>query len=199
MRAAYSSSASAAAAQQVNGNLIANTRRFVLKHYDENAWQEVLLAMPPAHRETVASVVPIGWYDCFTYDLLNQHVAQVLGPRRPDDVLQALGRFTAEQDFGGIHRLFLRLVTPNTVFEQLPRIWGRYQQGGEWVVEKRGEAEWLGTQKDCDVSSEATCIRVQGFVQRVGEMTSQRGLRVERPMCRLRGDPHCQLLARWLA
>ena len=35
------------------------------------------------------------------------------------------------------------------------------------------------------------------FVQRVGEMTSQRYLRVERSGG-LRGDAHCQLLARWL-
>jgi hypothetical protein len=188
-----------AGSQQVKGNLIDNTRRFVLKHRGENAWQEILRGMPQEHRETIASGVTIGWYDCFTYDLLNERVAQVLGAGRPDEVLQALGRFTAEQDFAGVYRLFLRLATPTTVFEQLPRIWPRYQQGGEWVVERLGEAEWLGTQKNCDVSSEATCIRVQGFVQRVGEMTSQRGLRVERPMCRLRGDPHCQLLARWLA
>jgi len=188
-----------ASSQRVNGSLIANTRRFVLKYYDEKAWQEVLQGIPSEHSEVATSAVTIGWYDSLIYDLLNQQVAQVLGPRRPDEILQALGRFTAEQDFGGIHRFFLSLVTPNTVFERLPRIWGRYQQGGEWVVERHGDAEWLGTQKDCEVSSEATCIRVQGFVQRVGEMTSQRYLRVERPTCRLRGDAHCQLLARWLA
>ncbi len=90
--------------------------------------------MPAEHREIAASAVTLGWYDSFTYDL----------------------------------------------------------------VEPCGRGEWLGTQKNCEVSSEATCIRLQGFVQRVGEMTSQRSLRVDRPACRLRGDEHCQLRARWL-
>jgi len=196
--AVHSTNSKAPQTQRVSGNLLVNTRLFVLKHYDETAWSDVLQGMPERHRESAASAVTLAWYDCLTYDLLNQRVAERLGPRRPDDVMLALGRFTAEQDFNTIHRLFLRLVTPTTVFERLPRIWSRYQDGGEWTVERRGETEWLGTQKDCEVSCEATCVRLQAFVQRVGEMTSQNELRVDRVACRVRGDEHCQLRARWL-
>lgn len=199
MPAGGSGAASVAPASQcVSGGLVLNTRGFVCSRAGEDGWREVLRRLHDGYGEQLDHALAVGWYSCDAYDQLNDATAALLADEHGrEKLLLQLGRYTAEQDFRAVHRLFLKMVTPATVFDRLPKIWPRYQNGGAWEVQQHGEREWLGTQHDCEVSSESTCIRLQGFVQRVGEMTGCTRLTVDRPTCTLRGDNHCQLRARW--
>jgi hypothetical protein len=111
---------------RVKGVVILNARDFAIAHAGEGAWSEVLARLTPDDAQAMAAVIPVGWYDMGLYVRTNLALAGAIGGR-PEDVMEACGRFAAEHDLHTIHRLFLRLANPAYVIERSAWFWRRFQ------------------------------------------------------------------------
>ena len=152
---------------KVKGVVILNGRDYALANGGEEAWARVLERLGPEDRQSLAAVIPVGWYDIGLYDLKT------------------------------IHRLFLRLATPAYVIERSAGFWGRFQDSGTWTVTREPPNRVRARLVDWGAQDELTCIRLAAYMFRLFQLVGARNGKLERVACRTRGDPACVFEGKW--
>jgi hypothetical protein len=181
---------------QVKGTVIASANAFVVARHGDAGWREVLSTMDGDDRDTLAAVVPVGWYDIALYDRFNRALVTTLG-RGDLSYMAEVGRFAADHDMKTVFRVLLRMLSPATVMERSTDLWRRYQDSGVWTIERPTEKSAIGALRSWGSNEEATCERLGGYLGRLLELSGSKGVRVARDRCRSRGDDHCRFHATW--
>jgi predicted hydrocarbon binding protein len=180
----------------IKGRMILNARDFVLAREGVDGWRRVLDALSANDRDTLAAMVPVGWYDILVNDHVNRALVEALGDGKLD-VMEALGRYSAGEDLKTIHRVFLRMASPAYVLERLAEFWGRYQDSGVWTVVRSAPNRVRGTLEGWGSQDEATCVRLGAYTRRLFELVGAKEVFVERKSCRARGDAACVFVGGW--
>lgn len=181
---------------KVKGVVIINTREFAFASGGEGAWNNVLARLTADDRDGMAAVIPVGWYDIGLYDHVNRALAETLGGR-PEDVMEACGRFAAERDLRTIHRLFLRMANPAYVIERSAGYWGRFQDSGSWDVVREPPSRVVATLRNWGSTDELTCIRLGAYMFRLFQLVGAKNGSLQRTACRARGDAACVFDSHW--
>jgi hypothetical protein len=177
------------------GTSLLNNAAWIEHRFGAAGWQRLLDAVSAEDRRTLTSVVAVGWYDLGVEIRMLDAIDQVLvrGDRK---LLDEMGRFTADHDFGGVQRLFFRLANPAYVMEKAMSYWNRYYDGGRWEIRRLpGGAD--GELIDFASPNEIFCIVTTGYLARMFELVGAKEVRVEHPRCRGRGDATCLFQGRW--
>jgi len=173
-----------------------NVRAFVTERFGAAAWNTVVAALDAAGRETLASVVSVGWYDLALYARLIRIVDDQLGVGDLR-LVHELGRFEAERDLTTIHQWFLKLIRPSIAIEQTGKYWRRFHDTGEWLIRRKGDREVLGTLVGWGVVDSALCRELVAYLARTLELLGGRDVAMDHPRCRARGDVECEFRLRW--
>ncbi len=181
---------------KVKGTVIVNGRDFVLATGGAEAWGRVLAHVGDEDRQTLAAVIPVGWYDIALYDRINRALAEVLGGAS-EDVMAAAGRYAAEHDLKTTYRLFLRLANPAYVIERSAGFWKRFQDSGTWKVVREPPRGVRATLSGWGSKDELTCVRLGAYMFRLFQLVGARNGSLERVACTCRGDPACIFAATW--
>lgn len=181
---------------KVKGVVVLNTREFALAGGGDAAWKNVLARLTPDDAQTMAAVIPVGWYDMGLYDRANRALAETLGGP-PEAVMEACGHFAAERDLRTIHRLFLRLANPAYVIERAAGFWSRFQDSGTWSVVREPPNRVRATLHDWGSKDELTCIRLGAYMFRLFQLVGARNGALQRVACRARGDAACVFDSHW--
>jgi hypothetical protein len=181
---------------RVKGVVILNAREFATANGGDGAWAKVLARLMPEDAQAMASVIPVGWYDMGLYDRTNRALAECVGGR-PEDVMEACGRFAAERDLHTIHRLFLRLASPAYVIERSAGFWRRFQDSGTWSVVRTPPNRVRATLHNWGSTEELTCVRLGAYMFRLFQLVGAKNGMMERLACRVRGDEACVFEASW--
>jgi hypothetical protein len=182
---------------RIKGRIILNARDFVLARDGKEGWRKVLQALPADERDTLAAMIPLGWYDMSLNDHVNRAIVDALGDAGSMDWMHALGRYAAGEDLRTIHRLFLRMANPAFVLERLAEFWGRYQDSGEWAIVRESDNRVTATLRGWGSRDEATCVRLAAYSKRLFELVGAKGVYLERRACEARGDPACVFAGGW--
>lgn len=174
----------------------ANVRAFVGERFGAVAWQELLASMPKVEREELESMLPVGWYDLGLYANLIHAVDRTMG-RGDLSLIAQLGRFEAEKDLTTIHQFFLRFANANVVVEGTSKYWRRFHDTGVWETERLGERGAIAKLRDWGVVDAGLCAELGAYLGRALELCGCRDLVMEHPLCRVRGDAHCEFRSRW--
>ena len=186
----------AGATSHTKGRMILNARDFVVAREGTDGWRRVLDVLSPEDRDTLAAMVPIGWYDMSVNDHVNRAIVQTIGGGRMD-VMDALGRYSASEDLKTIHRIFLRMANPAFVLERLAEFWGRFQDSGVWTVVRTAPNRVHCTLEGWGSEDEATCVRLASYARRLFDLVGAEDAFVERRACRARGDAACVFVGGW--
>lgn len=173
-----------------------NVRAFVGERFGAAAWQELLAVMPKAEREELESMLPVGWYDLSLYARLIRAVDQRMGHGDLSLITQ-LGRFEAEKDLTTIHQFFLRFANANVVVEQTSKYWRRFHDTGVWETQRLGERGAIAKLSDWGLVDAGLCAELVAYLSRALELCGCRDLVMDHPLCRVRGDAHCEFRGRW--
>lgn len=77
-----------------------------------------------------AGMVPLAWYRALLATAAAESGGGVVFTRE-------IGRRSAERDIGTIHRMVFRLMSPELMSQQVPRLLGLYFDGGRGVLEAK--------------------------------------------------------------
>ena len=172
-----------------------HAQNFVLNRFGEAGWQSVLERLPADDRRTFENILPIAWYPHAADARLFRAIDEGLG-RGDKKLLVDLGRFEAEQDLRGIHRLFLRLANPAYVLEKASDYWSRFHNTGRWRVERKPNGA-SGTLYGWGAPDEVKCVYLGAYIARMFELVGVRQLELLHPRCRCRGDRGCTFEGSW--
>jgi predicted hydrocarbon binding protein len=176
--------------------MILNARDFVLAREGEAGWRRVLEALPSTDRDAFAAMVSVDWYDMGVNDRVNRAIVDTLGGGGAE-VIEALGRYSAQQDLKTIHRVFLRMANPAFTLERTAEFWRRYQDSGEWTIVREAPNRVRATLAGWGSLDEVTCVRLCAYTRRLFELVGAKDVFLDRTACRLRGDDACVFVGGW--
>lgn len=161
-----------------------------------DAWPKVLGVLAEADRDTLQSVLAMGWYDLDLYARLIRAIDEQLG-RGDLALLQPLGRFGAERDLTTVQRLFFRLSNPAYAIEKTAEYWRRFHDTGTWVVSRVDGTSVSGTLEGWGHVDRALCAELMGYMPRVIELVGGKDAVMVHPRCRARGAAVCEFVLSW--
>lgn len=181
---------------RVRGLVLTNAKLFCLERFGEAGWWRVLDALAKNDRDVAESAVTVGWYDLGVYDRVHETIDRVLG-KGNFSLMRPLGYFCAERDLTTVHRIFARLATTTYLLTKYGEYWRRYQDTGIWNVERQSERCVRATLAQWGSTSEASCVRLAGYIEGFLETVGAKGAKVERTKCRSRGNDVCEYMSTW--
>lgn len=182
---------------QIKGNVIKSRIHFVKENFGEEGWKKVLQSLPESDRKILDGILtPIGWYPFEIGKRLDEHIIQVLGQGK-SDFFEEIGRASARENLGGVHKDFIRPGDPMEFMNQTPVIYRFYYNVGRREWEATGPADGIITTFDADTFSSADCLTVIGWYKEALEMCGARDVVIEEESCRAAGDDVCRYRVKW--
>lgn len=171
-----------------------NVRQYVLTTHGARAYQAVLDQLDPEDQLKMHTVVPVGWYDVSLFARLLRTIDRTFG-QGDHSLLRSVGAFEAEQDFNRVLRVFLRVMTPGSIFRAEAHIWKHFQDSGKWrsePIDNGMRATLSGWSSDA-----ALCEELSGYLVRLVQFTGGQRVTVTHETCRGNGHDECVFVYRW--
>jgi hypothetical protein len=147
-----------------------------------------------SHGILAATFYPLPWLVA-----LQDGAAKGLGGDRRE-VLRQIGRFAAEDALTGVYRIFMKVGSPEFIFGRSTRMFGNYFQGvpGEALRCPELRKGYSRIEIDRYPGGHADfCRRLDGYFERLLELSGAKSVRVVHSRCAWRGEPLCEWKAHW--
>ena len=182
---------------QVKGAVILARRAFVRDEFGEDAWQDLLTALPAADRELLDGfILTASWYPFELNERLDASIVDRLGGG-DKAIFESIGAWSAKKNLGGPHRTFLTPGDPGRFMEMTDRIYNFYYDTGHRKFETSGPGVGVMTTYDAETFSETDCLTVIGWYREALEMCGATEVEIEEVACRARGDEYCRYEFSW--
>lgn len=182
---------------QLKGNAFLWTLKFIDHHAGEGARARVLARLPPDERALLEGIVlPISWYPLPLFGRLLRAMDQELGN---GDLSLAMerGRWVAVNDVRTIHKVFLKLFTPEWLVERATgSLWRKFHSSGEWTTEG-GDGRAHAELRDLAHVDTAVCASIGGWIVGLFQLAGAKNVEVKHPLCRGRGSAVCAYDVEW--
>ena len=180
----------------VKGSPVRSLQKFFEAELTPEQREAVLGTLPPelAHRMR-APVLATETIPIWVLNQMTEEAAKLKG--EPADVFaRRAGREAANDAVKGIYRFFALTMTPTSLLTRASTMWSTLNNRGTMQV--GDQTDRSATIKLLDYPSETVhCARVTGWIERMGEMTGAKNVRVEQTQCYAKGAPHCQWTIGW--
>jgi hypothetical protein len=182
------------ATMSMKGIGFTNVRQYVLTKHGARGFQAVLDLLAPDDQLKMQTVLPVGWYDVSLFGRLLRAIDKTFGTGDLS-LLRDVGAFEAEQDFNRVLRVFLRVMTPGSIFRAEGHIWKHFQDSGKWrsePIDNGMRATLSGWSED-----PALCEELSGYLVRLVQFTGGKKVTVTHELCRGHGHDACVFVYRW--
>lgn len=180
----------------VKGTTWTSIRDYLLGRFGENSIDVVKAELEPRDREILSMpILPSTWFDYGTYIRFCLTADVVLG-KGDGSMLREASAFHARNDLNGVYRIFISLVSPDTVIKNVAKLWGRYLDCGVATIETRNEKGGVvkgGVLKISDFPDMPPRHELEQlpFMEECLRMSACTGVRGSHPKCISRGDDSC--------
>jgi hypothetical protein len=122
---------------KIKGTAICSLLQAIESVHGKDGVARVLAATPPRLRDVLASARPLEWYPVEVAAAAHAAIRDVLSGGTWD-ASHALGKEAARIEFTGVHRVMIRAVQYDTVWDRMERAWKLYVSGGDAKWYERG-------------------------------------------------------------
>jgi hypothetical protein len=182
---------------RVKGTVLRARKAFVVDEYSENAWGQVLAALPEDDREILGGrLSPAEWHDFELNRRLDAAIVEVLG-RGDSKIFEVIGAWSARINLGGPHKAFISHGDPAQLMQATRVIYDYYYDSGKRRWEATGPTSGVMTTYDAKTFSEPDCLTVVGWYKQALGMCGAKKIRIVEVKCRARGDEVCRYEISW--
>ena len=182
---------------KIKGSVLLAREVFVKKHFNLEAWDRVLQALPPTERELIAvRLSNVGWYPFEVGMRLDDAIVRILGRGNPK-IFEGIGAASARENLATVHKSFLAPGNPQAFMAKAPIIYGFYYDTGRRTYEATGPNSCVLTTYDADTYSSVDCLTVVGWHKEGLAMCGARDVSALEETCRARGDAVCRYSFTW--
>jgi uncharacterized protein (TIGR02265 family) len=180
---------------RIKGVVLRSRLAYVRENMGEAAVSRVLARVGSAERDDLQRVLPASWYPFELQEWLDDSIAAEMGIG--EKVFRLLGEQSARDNLGSIHRAFVDARDPHGLLQNAAAIHDAYYDTGRRTYERAGEKRATLRTFDCLSHSRAECLGTMGWHQAAIQICGGLRPRVTDPLCRARGDAHCEYLCEW--
>lgn len=182
---------------QLKGSAYHSTLAFIEAGFGADAKLRVLSRLSDEDRALLGGIVlPIQWYPLEPFPRLLRAMEAELG-RGDLQVVTERGAWAAIHDMKTVHKVLLKLVTPNWLIEKGMRLWPNFHTSGRWDVVRQGPSQARAELHDLGVVDEAMCATLKGWILGLLTLSGVKQSQVEHVQCRARGDAACVYDITW--
>ena len=128
---------------EVKGIAIKNLKRWVLKNYNEDKWQNFLDKLPKKLETYFKEdgIFSSEWYPYELFKAINQIIIDEIG-NGDVRVMFKVGKEDAHLSLNGVHRIFMKIVKPSYVAKKAALIYNQYYNFGKLEINSLEEGEY---------------------------------------------------------
>ena len=180
----------------VKGTPVRSLQKFIEAELTPEQRNAVLGALPPDFAARLRG--PILATETIPVHILNQMTEAAAAAK--GEPLEAFarraGREGASAAMKGIYRFIALVMTPASLLNRASQMWSALYNRGDMRVEN--QTDHSATIKLLGFPSEhAGCARITGWIERMGEMTGAKNVRVRQTQCYAKGAGHCEWTIEW--
>jgi uncharacterized protein (TIGR02265 family) len=180
----------------VKGSPVRSLQKFIEAELTPAQRDAVLATIPPPYVQRLRA--PVLATETIPIHVLNR-MAEAAANAKGEPVesfARRAGREAANDAVKGIYRFFALAMTPASLLNKASTMWSTLNNRGEMQVQNRTDRS--ATIKLLDYPSERVhCARVTGWLERMGELTGAKNVKVEQTQCYADGAPHCAWTIAW--
>jgi hypothetical protein len=181
---------------RAKGTNLDNLRAYVLDRHGVDAYELVLRALSPQDQQVMRSLVAVGWYDFELESRLLRTIDGVLG-KADLTLIDTIAAYVVNRDVTGVHRLFMRAANPGYLLVRCGDYWSRFYDTGKWRILRHSRTSATGILCGLDISDEAFCVFLRGYIFRLFELSGAKTPLLEHPKCRAKGALECEYTGSW--
>ena len=180
----------------VKGSPVRSLQKFIEAQLTPEQREAVLQALPAEYAKRMRGpILATETIPVYILNLMTEEAAKAKG-EPVEAFARRAGREGASDAIKGIYRFFAMVMTPAALLGRASQMWSSLYNRGEMRVENQTDRG--ATIKLVDFPSEvAGCARVTGWLERLGELTGAKAVRVQQTQCYAKGAPHCEWTVAW--
>jgi len=187
----------AVAEPQLKGSAYLSTLAFIDHRFGVPAKERVLARLSDEDRATLGRVMlPIQWYPLAPFPRLLRAMEAELG-RGDFALVTERGSWAAINDMRTVHKVLLKLVTPQWVIEKGTKLWPNFHTSGRWESRREGDTGARATLYDLGVVDEAMCATLKGWMFGLLSLAGIKRATIEHDECRALGATACVFKVSW--
>jgi hypothetical protein len=187
----------AASVVRVRAPITLSRLRWLVEHHGEAAYDATLAQMKPEHAKVVReSMDHAMWVPFDAYVDLSVAIDARYG--KGDLALcRDLGRYAARVNLPTLYRVFYMLGSVKTIMGKATSVWSEHYDSGRAYARDVGPGEVAVIIEDFATPHAVHCLGVLGWAEESIAISGAKVLSAEEVACRRRGDPVCELRARY--
>lgn len=179
----------------VKGSIV-RSRLDLLRH--KGLFDAAMALLPEADRDVwTGLVLATSWYSFEMSQRLDAATAKVLSGGDARKAYLDIGRASADANLSGVHKAYVRKGDPHHLLSCAPQIYKQYYDKGHRTYERLSATSGVLKTFDAENVTANDCLTVIGWHQRAIELCGGSDVRIKEPLCRARGDAHCEYLCTW--
>lgn len=179
----------------IKGVVLRSRLAYVRENMGEAAVTRLRARLPAREGTELQRVLPASWYPFELQETLDDAIAAEMGIG--EKVFRLLGEQSARDNLATTHRAFVDARDPHGLLQHAAAIHDAYYDTGRRTYERSGDRRALLRTFDCLSHSRAECLGNMGWHHAAIEVCGGLRPRVTDPLCRARGDRHCEYLCEW--
>jgi len=181
----------------ITGSGILYRRDFVLDHYGEDGWAQVLASLSADESSKLSATIdPTAKYPQSLYANMVAAISATFGKDDPKGLARNMAAFVAMAEANGIYRTILKGDTPMAVLRKLPMVWRMQVSNGEMRIREFQPGHVEITLND-EVEAEICQNSLVGYMHGLLELKGGTDIRIVHTQCIHRGDAHCVYSLHW--
>jgi OOP family OmpA-OmpF porin len=180
---------------RVRASAVRVREQFVLARYGRLAQREYRDRASPELARVFATPGDV-WVDFELFIEATSRICTLFGDGSPT-LARAVGAFGAEANMGPWRSFVHKMLSPKTVLDLAGMLWSHHYDAGRLASSSADDREVTVRIEDFPRPHVLHCASIEGWCERTLSLGRPRTVTVRQTACRVSGDPHCQLEARW--
>jgi uncharacterized protein (TIGR02265 family) len=180
----------------VKGSPVRSLQKFIESELTAQQRESVFAALPPEYASRLRG--PVLATETIPISVLNRMTEEAAKAKGEplDAFARRAGREAANDAIKGIYRFFALTMTPASLLARASTMWSALNNRGTMAVQN--QTDRTATIKLLDYPSELShCARITGWLERMGELTGAKNVRVQQTQCYAKGAAHCEWTVAW--
>ncbi|MFA5116688.1 MAG: DUF2378 family protein [Candidatus Omnitrophota bacterium] len=171
--------------------------KYISDNFGEGGLVKVVDSLEPQDRDILRSKLhPMNWYPVKTYSAFMAAADKIFG-KGDYNLCFNIGKYSAEDIFSGLYKVFLELGNPHFVIRRGHIAWRTIIDSGELEIEQTGDKFVKVRITGFEEPDKAFCWKVSGYFGKVLEMSGAKNVRVNEGKCACDGGPYCEYDIQW--
>lgn len=183
--------------QKSKGYTIKGALNFIENRFSKDGLERLVKSFSDEFKNEVQkSIIPSQWYP-FKFQVETYEKIDKLFGSGNFEFCKDIGRYTAEYEISTIHKLFLKVGSPDTIFKFGGLLWGRYYNKGKLEIKIPEKYHAEAYIKDWHPISKAFCTDLFGWMEKTLQLAGANSIFMKHSECFLDGYPHCKFEGVW--